>query len=250
MKRQLAGFFLFGLGLLLISGCNSEDVAPAKKSPQPQAEKVTDHVSSEDPAEKAPRDDESQRQGPADEDNSPPLLKSVKIQPFPAYPGDNLSVVVETEDRDGDLVVLDYEWRKNNEALSGETMSELDTSGMSKGDMVTVVVTPGDGQVKGEAMESSPVLLHNRPPEITSYPPAGLEDGEFSYQVMADDPDGDTLEYALEDAPSGMTIDKETGLLQWSVTPDQAGRFDIRITVSDGDAKAYQSFDMQVGAEQ
>ena len=49
---------------------------------------------------------------------------------------------------------------------------------------------------------------------------AGLNNQKFTYQVKATDPENDTLFYSLKTAPSGMTIEKTTGLIK----VDCAGR--------------------------
>jgi hypothetical protein len=65
----------------------------------------------------------------------------------------------------------------------------------------------------------------NRQPDITSNPPVTVEhETTFSYDVEASDPDHDPLTFSLTDAPTGMTIDADTGLITWTPTVDQGGR--------------------------
>ena len=72
----------------------------------------------------------------------------------------------------------------------------------------------------------------NAPPTITSTPIVTATEGElYEYQVVADDPDGDTLSYTLLDFPVGMTIDTG-GLI--SFVPSVAGSVTVTIEVSDG----------------
>ena len=56
----------------------------------------------------------------------------------------------------------------------------------------------------------------------------------YSYQVTAKDPDGDPLTYSLVQSPPGMTIDNETGLIEWLVTSKDLGSYEIVVEVSDG----------------
>ena len=85
----------------------------------------------------------------------------------------------------------------------------------------------------------------NRPPVITSTPLTTATVGEsYSYDVDATDPDaGETLTFALTTAPSGMTIDATTGVIQWTPTSTQVGNQPVTVQVHDtGGLAATQSF--------
>jgi RHS repeat-associated protein len=56
--------------------------------------------------------------------------------------------------------------------------------------------------------------------------------GDYTYQVRAADPDGDTLRFSLQTAPAGATIDPDTGLIRWRAAV--AGTYDFVIMVDDG----------------
>ena len=56
----------------------------------------------------------------------------------------------------------------------------------------------------------------------------------YSYQVTAKDPDGDTLTYSLLKSPPDMTIDSDTGLIEWLVTSKDLGSYEIIVEVADG----------------
>ena len=79
------------------------------------------------------------------------------------------------------------------------------------------------------------VALGNRSPSITSVPAAGATVGRlYAYAVTASDPDtGDTLSFHLDTAPTGMTIDPATGLVQWTPTADQVGSQPVTVRVQD-----------------
>ena len=74
----------------------------------------------------------------------------------------------------------------------------------------------------------------NDAPTITSTPiTVATEGSPYSYDVDADDPDvGDTLTFSLDTAPSGMAIDPETGVIQWTPARD-AGDHPVTVTVTD-----------------
>jgi hypothetical protein len=74
-------------------------------------------------------------------------------------------------------------------------------------------------------------------PVIVSQPDTAATQGMlWSYAANATDTDGDSLRYTLISAPSTMTVDSTSGLLQW--TPNQAqadvGIYNVHFRVTDG----------------
>lgn len=111
---------------------------------------------------------------------------------------------------------------------------------------VTIHVADGRG---GEATQHFSLAVldppPNRPPIITSTPvihaeaggtpPSGPDDEwAYTYDVESFDPDDDPLEYALTVSPGGMTIDEQTGLIQWTPTAAQIGPNPVTVEISDG----------------
>ena len=56
----------------------------------------------------------------------------------------------------------------------------------------------------------------------------------YAYDVDASDPDGDALVYSLDTAPSGMTVNAASGLVNWTPSPSQLGLNNVVVRVSDG----------------
>ncbi len=192
---------------------------------------------------------------PMPKKNALPEILSIKLSPKVVYPGDKIKTEVEGKDEDGDAVTFYHEWRKNDEILQGETSNELDTSRFKKGDIVTLYVTPFDGKEKGKMRWSPTLMIANRPPEITSIPATAVSNGKYIYEVKAIDSDGDTLTFSLETGPPGMTIDPSTGVVRWDIPPPgerdlkSVPGYDIMIAVTDGDAKAFQGFTLNLQME-
>jgi RHS repeat-associated protein len=89
----------------------------------------------------------------------------------------------------------------------------------------------------------------NRAPTISSRPILGATIGrEYSYTVVARDPDGDPLSFALSSAPSGMTIDT-SGQITW--TPSAPAQTTVTIEVTDARGGiAVQSYTITARANQ
>lgn len=88
--------------------------------------------------------------------------------------------------------------------------------------------------------------IENDPPEIISSAiTSGKVGVEYTYDVDATDPEGDTLAYSLTEKPLGMTIVPITGIISW--TPTDAGVFGVIVKVSDPDGLFdTQSFNITV----
>ncbi len=78
------------------------------------------------------------------------------------------------------------------------------------------------------------VIVGNGPPRLTSTAPVTAILGvPYRYTAEAQDPDDDPLRYSLPNAPAGMTIDPDTGLVQWTPAAGQAGPHQVSLRVQD-----------------
>lgn len=83
----------------------------------------------------------------------------------------------------------------------------------------------------------------NLAPEITSAAITVAEIGqEYSYQVVATDPDQDQLTYSLSQSPPTMAINSQTGLLSWTPSLADSGDHTVTVVVSDGTASDTQTY--------
>lgn len=181
--------------------------------------------------------------------NFPPAMELVRLSPKIVFPGTMVKGEAQASDKDGDEVKLTYEWKRNGVIVQGAVSDELDTKAFKKGDMITLYVTPFDEKEKGKTMRSVTIIINNRPPEITSFPPVSTSNGRYVYEVKAVDPDNDKLSYSLVDAPPSMTIDPEKGVIQWDVPPTIGVSYSFMVVVSDGDTKAFQGFTLSPDVE-
>lgn len=75
----------------------------------------------------------------------------------------------------------------------------------------------------------------NEPPVVTTTPPPlAMSEILYRYPIAAADPDAqDALEFRLDEAPLGASIDASTGLLAWTPTAAQLGTHDFVVRVRD-----------------
>jgi len=237
----------------LLAGCQDPQptVQPVKmETPGPAAESTPKPPENSGHSPPAGSEGNGTNAAAASSANSPPTVVKISFSSEFIVPGESVRAQAEAEDPDQDPVILEYEWRVNGERDSRTEMDEFDTTDLVKGDRITVVVTPFDGQVKGTPVESPILVLQNRPPNILSFPPIAMTGIKYIYQVKAEDPDGDPLTYELQEAPPEMEINPETGLIEWTIPLGAVGSYSPRILVSDGDAKAFQVFSLNVTRSQ
>ncbi len=94
------------------------------------------------------------------------------------------------------------------------------------------------------------ILPDGNPPQILSQPDTTATVGfPYQYQVLAIDPDaGDVLTYGLTAAPTGMTIDAATGLIDWLPSDTDIGDHAVAISVTDTQGfGVVQSYTLVVG---
>jgi hypothetical protein len=180
-------------------------------------------------------------------ENTAPRINVLNVYPPNPVVGDKVKIDVKSFDKEGDLVSYTYQWSKNDFELE-ETSNTLSvTEDFKRGDKITVKLVPDDGDKKGIPVEMF-VFIANSPPVIKPSAETFKFDGSvYSYQAKAVDPDGDPLVYSLKSAPTGMTINKDNGQIQWNVPPDYKGRVNIIIDIDDGQGGVImQSFTLEI----
>ena len=186
--------------------------------------------------------------------NARPRLTEVILEPDGEVPrGDVVSVSARAGDPDGDPLEFEYQWAVNGRWQSGGERA-FSTAGLKRGDRIRARVVASDGQRKSDPVESVEVMVANAAPRIVSSPPGQLTDGEFQYQLEAEDPDGDrTLRFRLLEGPAGMAVDPIRGLVRWKPGASQVGAHPVDLAVEDPmGATTAQRFEITVretGAE-
>lgn len=179
--------------------------------------------------------------------NTPPEVVAVYALPPQVHRGLAVKVTPQGHDADGDTITYEYLWLINGEEQLFETSATLVGDRFNKGDRLSVIVTPSDGEDEGKAYTSGEIVVGNAAPNFVSVPPQNIDSSTYRYEVRAVDPDGDVLSYHLDAAPSGMVIDEQTGVITWEMTATHAGENTIQIIVSDTDgAEAVQEFSMNL----
>jgi hypothetical protein len=165
--------------------------------------------------------------------NRPPIFKTVpgvQAEPDAVY-----VYAAHAEDMDGD--VLRYTL---DAAPLGMTVDEATglvgwPQAAAGTHAVSLRVTDGRG---GEAQQIFVLSIGsgtpNAAPQFNSSPPVrGLVGESYLYLAAVSDPDGGPPQFSLTQAPAGMTVDANTGLVQWQPTADQTGLQLVTLCVED-----------------
>ncbi len=167
-----------------------------------------------------------------------------------AVMGQAYAYAVSARDDDGDTLAFELIERPQGMTIAADTGLIAWTPGLNQlgTHAVKVQVTDGRGGVAWQTFTLEVAEeggSGNGAPVILSAPATSAKVGRaYRYDVMTRDPDGDRLAFSLPQAPAGMTIDAETGRIDWQ--PAQAGEFPVRVRVSDGALWTEQAWSLRV----
>ena len=167
---------------------------------------------------------------------APELISEPKLE---AIAGKAYTYNVEAVDLDGDNLTYDLLVAPEGMTINDDTgeISWSPQGGDIGNQTVVIKVSDGRGGVAEQSYTLSAIAAPpNRPPLITSVPVVDANVGsEYSYQVVATDPDGDELTYSIVEAPEGMAFDDaNTGQITWIPTASQLDIQSVTIQVEDG----------------
>lgn len=143
---------------------------------------------------------------------------------------DILKVIIDKPvGNDNEKVEYKFDWSVNGRQ-AGDGSDSL--SEFKRGDKVLVKVTPFEGEKVGESRFLE-IIINNTTPKVVNVQDSKYDGKIFSCQVKGVDQDGDALTYSLEEAPQGMTINSQTGLITWQPKEGDYGDRDIKVKLSD-----------------
>ncbi len=187
--------------------------------------------------------------------NDPPKANDDSVKAQEDAPIATVKVLANDTDPDDDkLMVINATQGANGSVTIGadSTLAYAPGRNFSGADTFTYTLSDGKGGTDTATVNVTIVPV-NDAPSITSKPSETTRVwASYTYDVEAKDPDpGDSLVYSLTKEPEGMTIDENTGLIEWRPTSAQAGTFDITIKVADSNrirAWDTQSFTLTVAS--
>ena len=166
----------------------------------------------------------------------PPRIVSVSIIPEMVYTN-TPQVTLEAlyEDPDADTIRLIVHWLTKDEVLP-DTSSTLQVArlGLKKNDIITGSAFADDGEFRSEPFTFE-IPIVNAPPMFTTQTDSvKCSPDSVLYKLPIYDPDGDQLVWEILDAPDGISIDQEQGIIYGSAGETEVFEVQIRVTDSEG----------------
>lgn len=229
---------LFAL-LLIIPGCGRD----AETSPEPDEAEISSSDAGDEIDETYEEEDEKEEleavgdfDAPARDLPSLAGIRSVSVETITGNPRDGFKAVILFEGAQNSDVQYMYDWTVNGSGISGVIEETLPwQEGFKRGDVIGVAVTPYSDLGQGAVTAGGAFTIPNSPPVISSEPSASFADGRFTYTALAEDPDGDPVDFTLRGAPPGMTIEPATGLIVWEYGEGSAGEYKVTVIAADSE---------------
>ena len=167
--------------------------------------------------------------------NNSPVIGSVPV--LDAAIGQAYQYAVTATDADGDTISFALDLAPTGVTIDASSglVNWIPATDQFGAHPVIVRAVDQFGGVGTQSFEINVIDPNNSEPSITSTPPVtALVSQAYAYPVVASDPNGDTLSFALSVAPVGMVIDSVSGQINWVPTAEQIGDHPVTVTVGDG----------------
>jgi PKD repeat protein len=152
-----------------------------------------------------------------------------------------IEFAVTASDLNNDNLV--YSWKLDGEEVSDTTEFTYNLDYESAGSH-TVKLSITDGLLETSEIWAIAIENVNREPVMVDLDNIALLENEPVVIVIeAEDPDGDGLIYTVDSDK----FEKEGNVFTWDTTYDDAGAYDVTVTVSDGDLSVSQQIKIDVG---
>lgn len=163
----------------------------------------------------------------------PPKILSLQIAPESVFVTTPQVVVTAlAEDPDNDSVTISVHWMIKNRILPDTSNTlNLAAHGLEKHDVITGSAFLDDGEFKSEPFPFE-IEISNAPPVFRTITDSVVTKPEsIYYPLPIFDPDNDPLTYEILEAPAGIMVDQEKGIVYGSV--GEAETFEIVIRAKD-----------------
>ena len=170
-------------------------------------------------------------------DNTAPTLASASLSTTAPTESDVVSVTLgAATDDDGDTITYAYAW--NVDGVLASTSATLSPSRFSKGNRITLTVTPYDGTDLGASVTTSDAVAANTAPTVSSVsltPSSVYTDTTITANAVSSDLDGDTVSLGYDWTVNGVPVGASGNTLAGSVYFDKGDTVAVSVTPNDGE---------------
>lgn len=180
-----------------------------------------------------------------DRPNAPPVFSTTPGTSVAA--GAVYQYQVQASDPDGDNLTFSAPLLPAGATLSNGGLLRWQTTEADAGThTIRLRATDARGAYSEQAFVLSVQAVVDLPPVISSAPATSAQVGRnYTYTVVASDPESQPLVYSLTRIPVGMTINA-AGLVSWTPASNQVGVHPVTVSVSDGRNTVVQNFSVEV----
>lgn len=165
-----------------------------------------------------------------------PRIISVSVMPEMVYvttPQITLNALF--EDADQDEIELVVHWLAKDEVLNNTSnVLQLSSLGLKKSDVITGTAFADDGDDRSEPFPFEITIANSPPAFRMKIDSVKCATDSVHYTLPIFDPDGDPLSFELLDAPAGIMIDRENGIIYGTAGQTEVFEVFVRATDSEG----------------
>ncbi|MCE5265453.1 MAG: hypothetical protein LLG97_18220 [Deltaproteobacteria bacterium] len=169
-------------------------------------------------------------------DAEPAFIQAVRLQPDRPTRADRLQAEVVPAPAAPKKLAYAYRWKVNDRIVPEAVGDSLILASFKRGDVIAVAVTPNDGTTDGFTVESPLVAVHATAPslELKARRQVRKPGQPVELELVGVSPEGGPVSFSLEPPlVPGMTIDRASGKITWTLQPDQKGPFHFGAAVAD-----------------
>jgi hypothetical protein len=168
--------------------------------------------------------------------NVAPRVLSINVKPN-VLDATTKQITIEgvVEDLDQDSVYLVCSWHVNDSILPDtSTTLNLQPFNLKRGDRLGVAAFADDGELRSDPFTSDFIVANAAPVLVAEEQIAQLRTDSIYYPLPIADPDGDPITFEIIEAPEGIEINREQGIVYGGVQDTTGFQILIRATDSEG----------------
>jgi hypothetical protein len=139
------------------------------------------------------------------------------------------------EDPDGDTIRLIVHWLAKDDVLPDTSnVLQLQRLALKKNDIITGSAFADDGEFRSEPFTFEIPVVNAPPMFTTATDSVKCSPDSVYYKLPIYDPDGDQMTFDILDAPDGINIDQEQGIIYGSAAGTEVFEVTVRATDTEG----------------
>lgn len=178
----------------------------------------------------------SMRSGEITVGGLPPRIVSVSIKPELVYTNTpQVTLDALYEDPDGDEIDLIVHWLAKDQVLPDTSnVLQVQSLGLKKNDVITGSAFADDGEFRSEPFTFEIPIVNAPPAFTTETDSVKCSPDSVFYKLPIYDPDGDQVTFEILQAPDGINIESEQGVIYGNAGETEVFEIMVRATDIEG----------------